>query len=197
MIKVVLFDADGVLINGPMFSEYLARDYGITPDKTWLFFTGVFKECVRGKADLKEELPPYLKKWGWKGTVDDFIHYWHNCEHIINQDLVDYIQNLRKKGIKCYLATNQNKYRFDYMLKEMGFSEFFDKCYASANLGHRKPEIEFFQELLRDLGNIDRSQVLFWDDTPRNIAAAKEFGIHAEFYTDFKDFKEIMKKYLE
>ena len=32
MIKVVLFDADGILINGEMFSVQLARDYGINAE---------------------------------------------------------------------------------------------------------------------------------------------------------------------
>lgn len=195
MIKAVLFDADGVMINGPMFSEHMARDYGITHDDTRTFFTGVFKDCVTGKVDLKEVLPPYLKEWGWQNSVDDFIEYWHSTEHIINQELVAYIQNLRNRGIKCYLATNQTKYRFEYMLKEMRFDTFFDKCYASAHLGHRKPDIDFYRKLMKDLVGIERKEVLFWDDTPQNITAAKEFGMHAELYTTFADFKQKMDMY--
>jgi putative hydrolase of the HAD superfamily len=195
MIKAILFDADGVLINGPMFSEYLARDYDITQDDTKTFFTGVFKDCVTGKADLKEVLPPYLKEWGWKKSVDEFIEYWHTVEHTINQDLVKYIQDLRKKGIKCYLATNQTKYRFEYILKEMEFNTFFDKCYVSAQLGYRKPDMDFYRKVMKDLEGIERKEVLFWDDTPQNIAAAKEFGMHAELYTSVEDFKQRMDTY--
>jgi beta-phosphoglucomutase-like phosphatase (HAD superfamily) len=43
MIKVVLFDADGVLINTELFSVHLARDYGISMETTLPFFTGFLR----------------------------------------------------------------------------------------------------------------------------------------------------------
>lgn len=196
MIKAILFDADGVLINGKMFSEYLETDYGISSGTTNDFFTNVLPECVLGKKDLKEVLPPYLKQWGWKQSVDDFINYWHTSEHNIDAELVAYIQNLRKKGILCALATNQTKYRFDYMLEQMGFKNFFDKLYASAHLGYQKPELKFYEKIFEDLGGVTKDEVLFWDDSPRKVAGAKEFGIYAEVYTSFEDFKKKMLQYL-
>lgn len=196
MIEAILFDADGVLINGREFSFHLEKDYGITREITTPFFTGPFLECLVGKADLKEVLSPYIKEWGWKGSGDEFLEYWFKSEHIIDQDLIKYIQDLRKKGIKCYLATNQEKHRAQYMLDKMGFSTSFDKVYASSHLGHRKPDLEFFAKVMEDLGNIQKEAVLFWDDTPSHIDAAKGFGINAEIYTTFEDFKAKMPQYL-
>lgn len=37
MIKVIIFDADGVLINGKLFSEHLEKDYGISRKQTKFF----------------------------------------------------------------------------------------------------------------------------------------------------------------
>ncbi|MGI8420041.1 MAG: HAD family hydrolase [Candidatus Levyibacteriota bacterium] len=136
MIKVILFDADGVLINGELFSEQLQREYNISTKKTISFFEGPFQACLTGNADLKEILAPYLKEWGWKKSVDDLLTYWFEAEHTIDEALVSYIQQLRLKGIKCYVATNQEKYRVAYMLKNMGFNDSFDKVYASAHLGY-------------------------------------------------------------
>ena len=70
MIKVVIFDADGVLINQERFSDAFARDYNISDDKIMPFFTGPFQECMTGKADLKEAILPYLNVWGWTKGVD-------------------------------------------------------------------------------------------------------------------------------
>lgn len=197
MIKTILFDADGVLINGEYFSYYLERDFGIKRDLTREFFEGEFLDCIVGKRDLKTELVPYLKKWGWKESYEEFIDDWHKSEHNIDNDLVEYIQNLRKKGITCCLATNQNRHRFSYMLKEMGFANFFDRLYASDFLGHMKPSPKFYEKIIDDLKITNKKEVLFWDDTEQNILAARKFGIHAETYKSFEDFKNKMKTYLQ
>ena len=107
MIKVILFDVDGVLVNGYSFSGRLARDYGITQEATVSFFKGRFGECLVGKADLKEEIEGYLPKWGWQGSVDDFLNEWFATEQSIDETLVDAIQWLRQRGIRCYLVHNQ------------------------------------------------------------------------------------------
>lgn len=196
MIKVILFDADGVLINGEKFSVNLEREYGISKEKTLPFFTGIFKECIIGNADLKEVIKPYLKDWGWEKSVEELLDFWFKSEHKIDEELVKYIQQLRQKGIQCYLATNQEKYRATYMLDKMGFKDCFDQVFASAHLGHKKPDLEFFSKVMEKLSEIKKDEVLFWDDTLENIEAAIQFGIKAEFYTNFQDFKEKMQNYL-
>ena len=196
MIKAILFDADGVLISGRKFSEFLASRHNINVSKLTSFFTGPFRDCTLGKADLKEIIRPYLREWGWRGTVDEFLRSWFEIEHDLDKKLVEYIKALKKNGIKCFLATNQEKYRIAYMLKEMGFSRLFDKVFASVHMGFRKPDLEFFGKVMDDLPNFKKDEILFWDDTLENIEAAREFGIKAEIYKDFEDFESKMRNYL-
>lgn len=193
MIKVVIFDVDGVLVNGERFSIALERDYGISLEKTLPFFNGDFQDCLVGNTDLKEMVEPYLKPWGWDQGVDAFLDYWFRVEHKINEELIDYIQNLRHQGILCFVATNNEKYRFEYMLDKMGFAQSFDKTYASAHLGSKKPEQEFFQKIYNELENIKKDEIFFFDDSVENVHSAKKFGIHAEVYTSFDKFKEDLK----
>ena len=54
MIAAIIFDADGMLINGEQFSKALARDYDVDREKEKEFFTTIFQDCLVGKADLKE-----------------------------------------------------------------------------------------------------------------------------------------------
>lgn len=195
MIKTILFDADGVLIKTDMFSKQLERDYGIAADKLTVFFTDKFPECLVGKADLREQLADYVTDWGWQGTVDDLLHYWFTVEHKIDQTLVDYAQKLRGKGIGCYVATNQEKYRSAYILDQMGFRNLFDGFYASSLLGYKKPSTEFFKSILDDLKIQDYSQVLFWDDSAASVESARQLGLAAEHYVSDADFWEKMKQY--
>lgn len=195
MLKVLIFDADGVLINGDIFSKRFSKEYNIDISRINPFFDGPFKDCLVGKADLKEVLAPYLKEWGWKDGVDNFLEYWFSTEHSIDKELISYIQTYRRNGVKCVMATNQEKYRADYLFNKIGFVNSFDKMYVSAHLGHKKTNKEFFEKLTNDLDDISKAEILFWDDDIENINTAKEFGINAELYTTFEDFKQKMKNY--
>lgn len=69
-IKAIIFDADGVAIFPWRAAQLFEREYGITREMVSEFFSGIFADCLIGKADLKEELPPYLERWGWQTSVD-------------------------------------------------------------------------------------------------------------------------------
>jgi len=195
MIKTILFDADGVLINGKHFGVELEKKYSIPKEKINPFFANEFSRALTGEVDLKDVVMPYLSDWGWQGTVDELLQFWFSVEHSVDEKLVSYIQNLRKRNIQCFVATNQEKYRAKYMLEKMGFSKSFDGIFASAHLGAKKPDLEFFSKILDQIGETDKESILFWDDSPLNVEAAREFGIQAEHYTTFDIFSERMKKY--
>ncbi len=192
MIKTLIMDADGVLLDGEGFAKILIRDYDVDRTKEKEFFTTKFQDCLVGKADLKQSIAPYLSSFGWKGTVDEFLDYWFKAEHSLNQELMQYIQDLRASGIQVILATNQEKYRTQYMLEHMGFNEAFDRVYSSAHLGLKKPAVEFFAKIADEL-DLEKDETLFWDDDQENIEGAKTYGIHAEFYADYPSFAVKMK----
>ena len=193
--KILLFDVDGVLAIGGHWGKHLERDYGITRTMTQGFFTTNFGACIIGKADLKEELAPYLEQWGWQGTVDEIIAYWFRAEHNINEPLLAYIQTLRSQGLACYMATMQEQYRTTYILQEMGFEKQFDGMFSSAFIGYKKTQPEFYAHILKKLDTMQPEEVLFWDDSPANVATARSAGLRAEVYTDFADFTEKMRLY--
>jgi putative hydrolase of the HAD superfamily len=196
MIKVVIFDGVNCITYQEPLSVGLERDYKIPLEKTLPFFKGVLQDCVVGQSDVKEVLPVYLNDWGWKDGVEGLLRYWFERDHKIDTKLVSYISELRNKGILCLLATNNEKYRFAYMLDRMNFNKIFDKAYCSALLGCKKPDQQFFSKILDDLKDIKKEEILFFDDKVENVKGAKEFGVQAEIYTTFEDFKEKMKKYV-
>lgn len=195
MIKVVLFDADGVLLTGTMFSTYLQTYLGLHEDVVQPFFDNEFKKCLTGQSDIKDELPKYLKRWGWTKNVNDFLELWFKSEHIIDNRLITYIQTLRKKGINCSVATNQERNRVEYMRSQMGFNTLFNKIYASSHLGYIKSNKNFFAKVLQDLPSMQKKEILFWDNSMRNVLVAKKFGINAEYYISFPDFQKKIQKY--
>lgn len=197
MIKVIIFDGDGVVISPQlMFAKKLADNYGITTAKTSSFFNGIFQECLVDKADLREELSKYLNEWGWPGTTDELINYWLKCDHNIDQNVINDIQRLRQNGIKCYLGSNQEKYRTDYMIDKMNFGNLFDGVFTSANIGHKKPDQEFFQKVYNKIEGLKPNEIMFWDDSPRYTEGAKKFGYDARLYKNYDEFHQSIKELL-
>jgi len=195
MIKAILFDVDGVLAIGESFSKILAREQGITKEMAAPFYRDQFYKCLIGEADLKQELATYLPQWEWRGSIDEFLHYWLTSEHVINQPLINAIQQLREQGIRCYIATNQEKYRTQYILEQMGFAEQFDGMFSSAHIGYMKNNNAFFEHVLRELTSARAQEILFWDDAVDNVATAREVGLKAEVYSNFADFEQKMREY--
>jgi putative hydrolase of the HAD superfamily len=194
-IKAVVFDADGVVILPNRFAEYLEREHHLTREHTSDFFRGIFEECLVGRADLKQELAPYLVKWGWLASTDEFMHRWFTEEHVVDQRVTSVVADLRQRGIRCCLATNQEKYRIEYMQTTMGFSSLLDMIFFSGGLGYKKPDAAFYQHVEQAL-QLARSEILFWDDAPINVEAARRRGWNAEEYTNFEAFERKMLAYL-
>ena len=193
MITTLLFDVDGVLLVGETWSKDLPAAYGITDEMLAPFFKNAFPTCLIGKADLKEELAPYLSRWNWPLSVDDFIDYWFR-HYTLDQMLLQYVQQLRQNGIRCYLATQQERYRTDYILHTLGFARQFDGMFSSVDIGYIKSEMLFFEAVLRSLNTCQPAEVLFWDDSSTNVAIARSVGLQAEVYSNFAHFLVTMKE---
>lgn len=180
--QILIFDADGVVIEPWWFARELQSNYGITPDLTRRFFTEGFKACLVGKADLAAQLAPHMAQWGWMGSVDELIKLWNQAEDKPRTKLLDHIQRLRRRGITCCLASNQSHERADYIEHVMGFDALFDHLYFSCRLGAAKPDCKFFEAITTSLGCAPQ-RVRFWDDTVAHVDGALECGWHATHFT--------------
>jgi putative hydrolase of the HAD superfamily len=194
-ITTVLFDADGVVIHPYRFAAYLAREHGLSNEHTKDFFQGVFLDCLVGRADLKTTIAPYLATWGWTDTVDAFLQRWFEEENAPDHRVMGAIEALRRRGIPCYLATNQEHYRVRYMRTTMQFDAHFDGIFASAAVGAMKHDPAFYATVTAQLDQTAET-ILFWDDSPGNITVARAYGWNAHLYTDFDAFQEVMHTYL-
>jgi len=190
--QVVLCDADGVVIKSQyLFSEQLEAQYGIPRDSVLPFFHGAFRQCSVGKADLKIELSKVIDDWGWRGTVDELVHFWLTTGTQFDKGVIDYVRSLRETGIKTYMTTDQERYRGEYLRNTLGRGKVFDEIFFSAEVGCPKKDPAFFEYVHVAIGQIPRDRVLFIDDGQDNIAAAKQFGFDTHLYTDLDALKDV------
>lgn len=195
--KAILFDADGMIIIAKRFSDQLQEQYGIPWEKMKPFFGGPFQACKLGHADLKEELAKVIADWGWTKSVDELVDLWFSCGSLLDERMVDLINGLRRKGVRCYLATNQEAHRLAFLRQRLGFSELFDGIFSSCEIGLMKDEPAFFEHVYHVLAtqfpSLQPSDILFNDDRKENILAAKQVGFQTHLYHDFSTFAELVR----
>jgi putative hydrolase of the HAD superfamily len=197
MITTALFDIDGVVTTKrqELHSERFIREYHAPGEEVKAFFVQEFPACLTGDADLKQVISPYLKKWNWNGSVEDFLQYWFMSEPGIDERVIGMIEKLRDMTIECYLASEQEKYRAAYLLRLGGLVDKVDGAYFTSVLGVRKKSTEFYEKILKRL-SVPAEEVVFWDDDELNVVAAKQTGITAYFYTEFALFKKQVQEIL-
>lgn len=184
--KAVLFDADGVLtVHEEAFSAVYARERNIDYGAFRAFFQGEFQQALVGQADLKDLIRKNEDLWQTNGKVDDLLARWFKVEDVRNEPLLRKVADLRRVGIPCYLATNQEKYRGSHIVNEM-FKGEFDGYLVSAVVGSKKPSRDFFLTAISMIAKthpfITPADILFIDDSPEHIEGAKAVGINAYLY---------------
>ena len=194
--RVIACDVDGVLVHGMADGRYvwqdaLARDFGISQDEIAAFFRDDWDACILGEADLYDVLPPYLERWRYGGTVEDFLAFWFANDSNLDHDLIEEFGRLGSQS-RLVLATNQDRHRAAYLWDELGLSRRFERMFASSAMGVRKPQTQFWQAIADELGEAAAPNVLLIDDSEKNVEAARQFGWQAIHYTHRSDLDDLI-----
>lgn len=182
--KVYLFDVNGVLVREDRpFSVIYAERVGLPKGSTDVFFRGIFQKCLVGEADLKEEIAQYLPEWKWNGSVDEYLRLWFSEESEVNEEMYEIVKQLHEQGECCYFVTNQEKYRTQYLAKDLGLEKIVSGIFSSNELGAKKPDLDFYERVLDKMnykGNM--KDVFFLDDDMKNIESGREIGFDTFYY---------------
>ncbi len=184
--RALLLDADGVCIESRgRFSEKYAADHGVDPTEFIKFFTGPFQDALRGKADLKDLIRKHTEIWRWNENPDDILQDWFEFENHTNKELVGLVATIKSAGMPVFLATNQEKYRADY-LKNIMFPGVFTGVISSSEVGYVKDEPAFWMmaigRLATSVPGIIPEEILYYDDSESGVLTAAEVGIVANVY---------------
>ncbi len=187
-MKILMVDVDGVLVHGrpadglPLFT-YLERDLGLpAPLLQQEFFKPYWVGIVTGQEPIEPRLTEVLGRIAPHLSAQTLLDYWFENDSRLDRQLLDDLADLREKGTRLYLATNQEHQRAAYLRDVLGLGTHFDGMFYSAALGVRKPSADFYRLVTEAVG-IEPAAIGFIDDAEENITAAGEFGWKAQHWT--------------
>ncbi|MBD3649531.1 MAG: HAD-IA family hydrolase [Pseudomonadales bacterium] len=179
---LILVDIDGVILHA---HEGFGAD--MREDTQWkgddaLFFDRLFQdheylESLAGKLDFLDVLDRVLSEFDNPCTPTTFMKWW--CYDLVkNTELIDWLATAPGNVV---LASNQERTRRDAIVTSLAGLDFYAATYFSCDIGHAKPDPEFFQHILADQ-HVDPEQVWFVDDSPINVESACCLGLNGVHY---------------
>jgi beta-phosphoglucomutase len=180
MIRAVLFDMDGVLVDSEAFIAeaaiaMLAERYGVKATRE------DFQPFI-GKGEDKF-IGGVAEKYGARiEIVADKARTYELYFQMIRGRLkelpgaVDFVRECRARGLKTAIATSADRRKLEANLAEIGLSEAdFDVAVDGLQVGRKKPFPDIYIEAARRLG-LDPAECLVVEDAVSGVRAAKAAG---------------------
>lgn len=181
MIKAVLFDFDGVVVQSePLhlrsFRELLAP-FGVKiPKARWYKeFAGIGSPSIMAILFQDFGVQEDVRTWVEKRKK----HY----QHLVIQGKLkpakgirEFLQKLKKKGIKTAIVSGGHSSNIKLVLEKLGLSRFFDTIVSVESVQNRKPHPDCFLLAAKKFG-VTPNECIAIEDSPNGISSAHAAGM--------------------
>jgi beta-phosphoglucomutase-like phosphatase (HAD superfamily)/dTDP-glucose pyrophosphorylase len=184
MIKLVIFDLDGVLVKARLIHYYALNkalaNYGyvITWEEHLAKYDGLPTNKKLQKLTAEKGLPENLYSGIWKlkqqetiGVIKQLIK---SQDYIPQQDLLYYLIH---RGYKVYVASNSITESIRCMLQCAGLIEYVHRYYSNEDVKNPKPHSEIYLKCMLDVG-VNPKETLIIEDSHIGRKGAHESGAH-------------------
>ena len=196
MIKAILFDLDGVLINTTQL-QIDSTSEALNPYiKVNNYIKSILKQTITTKEKLKIfNEANYLKKNQLKNIYIEKKKIFEReikKRKIFSKKIYDIFVYLKKKKYKCALVTNANLKTTLLIIKKMKISKFFSVIVTNKNRIKPKPSPEPYIYAMKKL-NIKKENCLIFEDSEVGLLSANRSSAKTIKVNNVKDLN---KKYL-
>lgn len=179
MIKAVLFDMDGLLVDtetlGIRVAIVACKDLGIDLDlEEQRGFIGVtdekFYQELFKKRGLNHDVVPVLKK------------HFETYEKLLTTELKAFEaahtlpKILKSKGYKLALVSGSTKNQINIILEQLKIKDYFDVIVSCDEITKSKPDPEGYLTAAKKLG-VEPNECLVFEDAQTGVLAAKNAGM--------------------
>ncbi|ASV67537.1 HAD family hydrolase [Cytobacillus kochii] len=187
MIKAVIFDLDGTLLNrDESVKKFIDNQYErlnkwvghLSKEKYTTRFIELDSRGYVWKDKVYQQLVDEFEITGvnWEGLLQDYISEFKNsCVPFPN--LLSMLEDLRKSNLILGIITNgYGQFQMDN-IKALGIEKYFKTILVSEWEGIKKPEPQIFKRALEQL-NVSANESIFVGDHPENdVKAAQNVGM--------------------
>ena len=180
MIKAIIFDLDGVLVDATEWHYEALNDalglfgYEITKDEHMGFYNGLPTveklKVLSEEKGLPKELHDIIKKLKRKYTDEKVAAL---CRPSYDKQLM--LARLKAKGYKLACCSNAQKYSVANMLTYSGIIDFFELIIGNDEGYAPKPAPDIYFAAFEKL-DIKPEEAIIIEDAPHGIKAAEDSG---------------------
>ncbi|KAJ8127653.1 hypothetical protein O1611_g5984 [Lasiodiplodia mahajangana] len=175
-LKGLVFDLGGVLLEWDRHSATSSLSSG---QFLTIMNTTTWHNLDRGILDLKTACKDFGELLAVEPDVVETALEQAQLSLSVNVSLVQTIYDLRESNsdLKFYVMSNISKEHFETVRGLDVPWPIFTYSFASGVEGMRKPDLCFFQHVIKKTG-LSPGELLMIDDTAENICAARSLGMH-------------------
>ena len=178
-MQAVIFDLDGTLIDSMWMwkqidIDYLARHGHPLPED--------LQDCIEGMS-FSETAVYFKERFGLKDSLDIIKDDWNRMAYDIyvnevplKPGVLEFLQYLKKQGIRTGIATSNSKELLMAVLESLGIAEYFDELHTSCEVEKGKPAPDIYLLVAEKLG-VKPENCLVFEDIMQGILAGKAAGM--------------------
>lgn len=187
MIKAVLFDCDGVLLNSEkIYLEsvccYLKNLGRETQWETLAYLVGADIQAITVQLKKDLQLEELSDEEVIKGQRQIFNERFYGSPLTPMEGLVPLLETLRDSGITLGVVSSSGQDYVEYVLKQLNIGEYFQLYIGREAAERSKPCPDLYLEALRRLG-LTPAEAVIVEDSFNGIKAGKAAGCHVIAYT--------------
>ncbi len=189
MIKAVIFDMDGLMIDS---ERVTFEGYQHILAKNGLTMSLDFYKTLLGKPliGIFEQLyNEYGKNFNVENTIKEVHQYMANLfeNHGVplKKGLIELLKYLKEHNYKTIVATSSQRYRVDHIFQLAGLNSYFDDSICGDEVTKGKPNPEVFLKSCEKLG-VKPNEALVLEDSEAGIKAAHLANIKVICIPDLK-----------
>ena len=183
--RAIWVDFDGVLRHWPSSEVDIEKKYGLAQGSisAAAFDKTLLDKAIRGEItdeEWRSRIADTLQESQADSDAQSAIKEWSSYPGAIDAELLDVFSSL-KSECDMVLLTNATS-RLSEDLAMLSLKHWFAKVINSSEVGSIKPEPEIYQAAIKACAcSVD--EIVYIDDSLKNVLAATELGIHSHHYT--------------